>query len=254
MKTEIQNLENKINELVLRMNNAEETLTTNATNEINSMRSELEKLINEFDLLKIKLIDENSDEKIKEEDIEDIVSLIDEFINNFGTNNFSNQTFSSREIEDVELSINYNCEVELENATIDVEDYFCGNFSFDYDEFVQFVRESDNNNKLNLLKFIPRELFDLIEKVIDKSVRDIDTTISFRRFNDFECEMDSYNKKINVVEITIDSDEFINEFNEEFDFNRNDIAEIIQSYHNFQSEENLDTNSNHINTEKDDEV
>ena len=57
MKTEIQNLENKINALVIRMNNTEEALTTNATTEINSMRSELEKLINEFDLLKIKLQD-----------------------------------------------------------------------------------------------------------------------------------------------------------------------------------------------------
>ena len=48
MKTQFQNLENKINDLVVRMNNAEEKLTNNATNEINSLRSELEKLINEF--------------------------------------------------------------------------------------------------------------------------------------------------------------------------------------------------------------
>ena len=95
MKTEIQNLENKINALVIRMNNTEEALTTNATTEINSMRSELEKLINEFDLLKIKLQDEeNSDEKITEEDIEEIISLIEDFISNYGTNNFGMTRFA----------------------------------------------------------------------------------------------------------------------------------------------------------------
>ena len=243
MKTEIQNLENKINALVIRMNNTEEALTTNATTEINSMRSELEKLINEFDLLKIKLQDEeNSDEKITEEDIEEIISLIDDFISNYGTNNFGRESFNGRDIDDVELSVNYSCEVELESATIDVEDYFCGNFSFDYDEFIQMVRESDNDNKSNLLKFIPRGLFDLIAEVIDKSVRDIDTSISFNRFDDFECEMNCY-KKIEVTEISIDGDEFINVFQNEFDFNRNDIEELIKNYHNFISEENSEENN-----------
>lgn len=245
MKTEIQNLENKINKLVMRMNNAEETLTTNATNEINSMRSELEKLINEFDLLKIKLLEENldknSDLKITKKDIEEIISLIDEFITDYGTNNFDEVLFSSVDIDDVELSVNYSCEVELESATIDVQDYFCSSFTFDYDEFVQMVSKSDSN-KLFLLNFMPRELFDLIAEVIEKSVRDIDTSITFNTFNDFECEMDCY-KKINVKDISIYSDEFINVFQNEFDFDENEIEEIIMNYHNFISEENSEENN-----------
>jgi hypothetical protein len=103
-----------------------------------------------------------------------------------------------------------------------------------------------------------RELFELITEIFETSVRKIDTSISFRRFEDFECEMDSY-KKIEVTEVTIDSDEFVQIFNDEFDFDRNDIEDIIKNYHNFKSEdddsddnseENSDDNSEENNSEE----
>jgi hypothetical protein len=243
MNTQIQNLENKINDLVVRMNNAEETLKTNATTEINSMRSELQKLITEFNLLKIKMQDENSDDAITQEMIDSLIDLIDEFITDCGTEYFRTETFSGSDIDDVELSVNYSCEVELENATIDVSDYFCSNFSFEYDGFLRWIDQNRNTTETILLvKLMTRELFELITEIVDSSVRKIDTSISFRRFEDFECEMDSY-KKIDVTDVTIDSDEFVRVFNDEFDFDRNDIEDIIKNYHNFKSEDNSDDNS-----------
>jgi hypothetical protein len=257
MKTQINDLEKKINDLVLRMNNAD-SLTENATTEINSLRSELEKVISEFNSLKIKM-HENSDDAITQEMIDSLVDLIDEFITDCGTENFRTETFSGCDIDDVDLSINYHSEIELENATIDINDYFCSNFSFEYDRFIQWINDFRNTEEtIKLSKLMSRELFELITEIFDSSVRKIDTSISFRRFEDFECEMDSY-KKIEVTEVTIDSDEFVQIFNDEFDFDRNDIEDIIKNYHNFKSEdddsddnseENSDDNSEENNSEE----
>jgi hypothetical protein len=243
MNTQFQNLENKINDLVLRMNNAEETLTTNATTEINSLRSELQKLINEFDLLKIKMQEGNSDETITQEMIDSLIDLIDEFIKDCGTEYFRTETFSGSDIDDYDLTLNYSCEVELENATIDINDYFCSNFSFEYDRFIQWINDFRNTDEtIKLAKLMSRELFELITEIIDTSVRNIDTSITFSQVDDFECEMDSY-KKIEVTEVTIDSDEFRRTFKNDFDYNTSDIEDIIKNYHNFKSEDDSDDNS-----------
>ena len=243
MNTQFQNLENKINDLVVRMNNAEVTLKKNATSEINSMRDELQKLINEFDLLKLKMKEENSEETIDQEMIDSLVTLIDEFIDECGTNKFYSQSFSGGEIDDVELSINYNCEVEIESATIDINDYFCEHFSFEHNNFLMWMdnRMKGGGNEL-LIKLMPFELFELISDIIHTSVRNIDTSINFSRFDDFECEMDSY-KKIEVTDITIDSDELERQFKNEFDFDRDDIENIIKNYHNFKPEEISEENN-----------
>ena len=231
MKTQINDLENKINDLVVRMNNAEETLTNNATNEINSLRSELEKLINEFDLLKIKMQDENSDVTITQEMIDSLIKLIDDFITNECIDDFNNATFDDRQIENVELSVDWNNNLSLEKASVEVFDYFTSSFCFDYEDFTKFIEIM----KMNLIKFISRELFELISEIIHKSIKDIETEITFENFNDFECEL-SYDKTINVTEVIIDSSQFINHFEKHFDFNRTDIEDIIKNYHNFKSE------------------
>jgi hypothetical protein len=250
MNTQINDLEKKINELVMRMNNAETSLRENATNEIQSLRDELQKLITEFNLLKIKMQEgENSDATITEDDIESLINLIDSFISDCATNNFSSETFYNRNIDDVELSIGYTCEVELESATIDVDDYFCENFSCDYDDFIKYVDRAGLDEYGFLVKFITKELFELINEIIETSVRNIDTSVSFSRFEDFECEMDSY-KKIEVTEITIDGDELSTQFTNEFDFDRTDIENIIKNYHNFKSEDNSDENSDENNSEE----
>lgn len=233
MITEIKVLENKINDLVVRMNNAE--LTNNATNEINSLRSELEKLINEFDLLKIKMQDENSDVTITQEMIDSLIKLIDDFITNECIDDFNNATFDDRQIENVELSVDWNNNLSLEKASVEVFDYFTSSFCFDYEDFTKFIEIMNSREKSNLIKFISRELFELISEIIHKSIKDIETEITFENFNDFECEL-SYDKTINVTEVIIDSSQFINHFEKHFDFNRTDIEDIIKNYHNFKSE------------------
>jgi hypothetical protein len=238
MNTQITNLENKINDLLVRMNNAD-SLTENATTEIQMMRSELEKLITEFNLLKIKM-QENSEEKITQEVIDDLMRLIDDFITDCGTEDFRGESFS--DINDCDLSINYNCEVEIDSVTIDVEDYFCTHFSFDYDRLLSWLESSRIEEKRELIKFIPIELFELITEIVDTSVRNIDTDISFRNISDFECEMDSY-KKIEVTEVTIDSSELSNVFTDEFDYSTDDIENVIKEFHNFQDEENSEENN-----------
>jgi hypothetical protein len=231
------------------MNNAEKSLTENATTEINSMRSDLEKLINEFDLLKIKMREENSDEKITEENIEAIIRLIDDFITDYSTNGFRDETFSGREIDDVSLSVNYSCEVELDGATIEVDSYFVHNFNFYYDEFCNWIKNTKGEEENELLKFIPFELFELITEIVDKSVRDIDTSITFRKFENFECEMDSY-RTIQVTEVTIRYDEFIDHFESNFDFDSNDIENTIKEFYNFKEEESDEDNSDENNSEE----
>lgn len=249
MKKEIQNLENKINDLVVRMNNAEETLTKIGTTEINSLRSELQKLITEFDLLKIKMQEENSDEVITQEMIDSLIDLIDDFIKNCGCEHFQDESFSH--IEEYDLSINYSCEVELDSVTIDVDDYFCSKFSFDYERFIRWIEEYNEEtisvgdkviDSFKVRKFMSRELFELIAEIIDTSVRNINTSISFTTIDDFECEMDSY-KKVEVTEVTIDYNEFCSVFTDEFDYDTSDIEDIIKNYHNFKSEDDSEDDS-----------
>ena len=242
MKTQINDLENKINDLVVRINNAEENLTNNVTTEINSVRDELQQLINQFELLKSQMKEENSDATITEDDIEAMINLIDSYISDCGTKNFFNETFINRDIDDVELSIGYNCEVELESATIEVDDYFCSNFSFEYDKFIKYVDNAGLDEEGFLVKYLTRELFELISEVINTSVRNIDTSISFNKFEDFECEMDSY-KKIDITEVSIDGQEFCEQFTNEFDFDRNEIENIIKNFHNLKSEEVSEENN-----------
>ncbi len=241
MKTQINDLENKINDLVVRINNAEEKLTNNVTTEINSVRDELQQLIKQFELLKNQMQEENSDATITQDDIESMINLIDSYISDCGTKNFSNENFYGNCIEDVELSIGYNCEVELESATIDVDDYFCSNFSFEYDNFIKYVDNAGLDDGF-LVKYLTRELFELITEIINTSVRNIDTSISFNKFDDFECSMDSY-KKIEVTDISIDSQEFCEQFSNEFDFDRGDIENIIKNFHNLKSEEVSEENN-----------
>lgn len=251
MNTQINDLEKKINDLITRLNDTEGTLRENGTNEITKLRHELQDLINEFYLLKAKIenenSEENSDQKIDQEMIDSLVTLIDEFIDECGTNKFYSQSFSRGEIDDVELSINYDCEVEIESATIDINDYFCEHFSFEHNNFLMWMdnRMKGGGNEL-LIKLMPFELFELISDIIHTSVRNIDTSINFSRFDDFECEMDSY-KKIEVTDITIDSDELERQFKNEFDFDRDDIENIIKNYHNFKSEEISEENNSEEN-------
>ena len=193
MKTQINDLEKKINDLIARVNDTDGTLRENATNEINSIRTELQGLINEFNLMKLEIQNENSDVTITEEDIEELIDVIDSYITEWGTTDFYSESFSGGDIDDVELSINYSCEVELERATIDVQDYFCSNFKFDYDNFINNYLPNIMKSeywKERLIKLTTQELFKLISEIIYQSVTNIDTSISFSRFDDFECDVD----------------------------------------------------------------
>lgn len=246
MNTQIFNLETKINELVMRMNNAETSLKENATNEINSLRNELNDLINQFDELKIKMLSENSDEKITEEIIEELIQLIDSFIKERGKRYFRGESFSGNDIEDYDLAINYSCEVEIQQATINLGNYFCGNFSFKFEDFIQYVDNAGLDEYQQLTKYLPEELFNLMVDVVEQSVSDICTSITFDNLEDFECEI-NYSKKIEVTDITIDSNELKDKFDDEFEFPEDDICTIIKSYHNFSdtysSDDNSDDNS-----------
>ena len=249
MKTQFQNLENKINELVMRMNNAEETLTNNATTEINSLRSELQKLINEFDLLKIKMQEGNSDEEITEEIIEELIQLIDSFIKEKGKKYFRGESFCGNDIEDYDLAINYSCEVEIQQATINLGNYFCSNFSFKFEDFIQYVDSAGLDEYQQLIKYLPEELFNLMVDVIEQSVSDICTSITFDNLEYFECEI-NYSKKIEVTDVQIDSNELKDKFDDEFEFPEDDICSIIKQYHNFKSEDDSEENNSEDNSEE----
>ena len=237
MKTEVQNLENKINDLIIRVNNAEGTLKENQTNEIQSLRDELQKVIDEFKVVKSKVENENSDKnsdvKITIELADELASLIDSFVSN---NCFNPRYLGSRNINDVELSINYDQEVELERATIDVEDYFVENFSFDFDELIEFTTTYSNGIFAELKKYLTRELFNIIADVLIVQVRDIDTSVQIDRFEDFDVEIDHY-KRLEVTEVSINGDELQEIFAEEFDFGENQYQLLIYNYFNLSEED-----------------
>ena len=246
MNTQINDLETKINELVMRMNNAETSLKENATNEINSLRNELNDLINQFGELKIQMLSENSDEKLTEEIIEDLVRLIDSFIKETGKRYFRDETFSSSDIDDYDLRINYSCEVEIEQATINIRDFFTRNFSFKFEDFINYVDKAGMDEYQQLTKYLPEELFNLMVDVVEQSVYEIDTSPTFDNIEDFECEL-MYSKKLEVTDITIVSYDLKEKFDDEFQFPEDDINSIIKAYHNFSdtysSDDNSDENS-----------
>ena len=237
MKTEIKNLENKINDLIIRVNNADGTLKENQTNEIQSLREGLQKVVDEFYLLASKVENENSDKnsdvKITIELADELASLIVTFVSN---NCFNPRYLGSRNVNDVELSINYDQEIELERATIDVEDYFVENFSFDFDKLIEFTETYSNGVFAELKKYLTTDLFNIIADVLIVQVRDIDTSVQIDRFEDFEVDLDHY-KRLEVTEVTINGDELQEIFSQEFDFGENEYQLLIYNYYNLSEED-----------------
>lgn len=229
MNTEIQNLEQKIDALVMRMNNAEDVLNENATKEINLLRTDLQKLIDEFDLMKSKMQSNNSEQKISREDIEKLADLIVSYGVDGTTNEFSGETFT--DIDDCKFSINYDSIVDLDYATINVHSYFCDNVDFTIEGLTDYIKVSGQNNEY-LLKYISKELFDLVYDIFDDSVRDINTTITFNRIDDFECDFQSYDKRLELTEVTINADDLIESFTEDIEFEVDAIMGAIASLHN----------------------
>lgn len=233
MKTEIQNLEAKINDLNVRIQLAEKTLKENNDGEIQSLQNDLKSLVDEFKLLKSKIESENPKTKITIELANELASLIDSFVSN---NCFQARGLTSSNISDIELSINYDQEIELDRATIDVEDYFIDNFSFDFDELMEFATTYSNGVFADLKQYITTDLFEIIADVLRVQVRDIDTYLQIDRFEDFEIDLTHY-KRLEVNEVQINGDELEEKFSEEFDFGENEYQLLIYNYYNLSEED-----------------
>jgi len=231
MKTEFEIfLENKINELVMRMNNLE----VHTKDAVKSMRIELSGLVNEFYSLKNGV---DSKSKITDKDIKKIIDLINQFIDNFSLDRFEKEDFYTNEIEDFKLSLDSSVdEVILEVATINVGEYYIKNFIFTYDVFKNALSNSKDTN--DLIRFIPEELFDLISEVILKGLRETNTLITLNDFDKSDYQLRISSNKIAVYSINLSSTKLIEAFEKEFNFYRDDIENIIKMYHNFKSEEN----------------
>jgi hypothetical protein len=230
MKTKFEILENKINELVMRMNNLE----VHTKDAVKSMRIELGGLVNEFYSLKNGV---DSKSKITDKDIKKIIDLINQFIDNFSLDRFEKEDFYTNEIEDFKLSLDSSVdEVILEVATINVGEYYIKNFIFTYDVFKNALSNSKDTN--DLIRFIPEELFDLISEVILKGLRETKTLITLNDFDKSDYQLRISSNKIAVYSINLSSTKLIEAFEKEFNFYRDDIENIIKMYHNFKSEEN----------------
>jgi hypothetical protein len=230
MKKDFEILENKINELVMRMNNLE----VHTKDAVKSMRIELSGLVNEFYSLKNGV---DSKSKITDKDIKKIIDLINQFIDNFSLDRFEKEDFYTNEIEDFKLSLDSSVdEVILEVATINVGEYYIKNFIFTYDVFKNALSNSKDTN--DLIRFIPEELFDLISEVILKGLRETNTLITLNDFDKSDYQLKISSNKIAVYSINLSSTKLIEAFEKEFNFYRDDIENIIKMYHNFKSEEN----------------
>lgn len=225
MNTEIKNLEAKINELEMRINNAQDN---------DNLKLDLNNLINEFKELKTKILNEET--TIDSEKIEDLSEIISQYITECASKKFRNETYSQYDIDNVEFWVNYDSEIELESATINIKDYFQEYVIFNYDQFKRFLNENSKytETQKQVIELIPTELFQLISEIIFKSVDEIDTNISFDNFEDFECDL-CY-KRIEVTSVDISSYEFEKKFFDDFDYDSKYIEDIIKLYHNLEEE------------------
>lgn len=230
MRKEIQNLENRINELWVRRNNAEETLSLNSLNsttEINSLRSELVKLMNEFDLLKSEMQEENLDATITEDDIHLYCDLIDDYIVKMGCRNFD--SVSLTDIIEATLNIEYDNRVVCENVKIEVNDYFIKYFELDFEKFNSWLDNNESGEFKHLIKFFKADLFDLIRQIVEVGIRQINTECDFY-IDDFECEI-NYNNEVEVISVIVDKTQLISVFLDNLDYDRKVIVGIIKDYH-----------------------
>lgn len=227
MNTEIKNLEAKINELEMRFNNAKDN---------DNLKLDLINLISEFQELKTKILNEEKT-TIDSETIEDLAETIGHYITECASKKFRNETYSQYDIDNVEFRVNYDSEIELESATINIKDYFQEYVIFNYDQFKRFLNENSKytETQKQVIELIPTELFQLISEIIFKSVDEIDTNISFDNFEDFECEL-CY-KRIEVTSVDISSYEFEKKFFDDFDYSSKHIEDIIKSFYDFKEEE-----------------
>ena len=224
MNTEIKNLEAKINELEMRINNAQDN---------DNLKLDLNNLINEFKELKTKILNEET--TIDSQTIEDLAETLGDYITDYSTKNFRSKSYSQYNIDDVELSVTYDSEIELQTATININEYFMESFIFNYDQFKRFLNDSKyKDTQIQVIQLIPIELFTSISEVIYKSVDEIHTRITFDNFDDFYCEL--YEKRIEITSVDIDSDELERKFFDDFDYSSKDIEDIIKSFYDFKEE------------------
>ena len=241
MNTQIFNIENKINELVMRMDNAEQGLKASTSQEINALRNELQDLIKQFNEVKNQLSDENSEVKITQEIIDDILAMVDEYINQKSLR-FSSASYCGNEIEDCDLRLNYSHEVELESVTINIGNYFIDKFYFDFNSFNNYFVNQEKDSQIELLKFVPEELFQLFNEIVEKEIANLDSVPNFCDIDDFECEI-GYGKRIDVTDVTIEMDAFLEVFNDNFSFPQEDLEIAFKQFHNLtDSDDNSEEN------------
>jgi hypothetical protein len=232
MNTQIKDLEKKIEELQLRSDKLTE-LFSNDSSEINSLKNDLAEVVKQLELIKKNSESKDDDLKLTIEEANELASLIDSFISQ---KCFNSSYFTHNDVDDVELTINYDLEIELESATIDVENYFIENFSFDKDSLLKFCSEHGHGVFAGLSKYITDGLFDIISEALDVEVKSVDTSVTIRRFDDFELELDSY-KRLSVYEVRVQGDELEEHFFNEFNFEESDLQTLIYNYFNLSEEE-----------------
>jgi len=237
MNSQLENLEVEIENLTNRLDDATKIV---AEEVISLIREELNKLKDEVaDLKKDEVADLKKDEKniaITIEDIDKIKELFLVYLDK-DCENFKTNSYSSYKIQNYEMSISYDNEIELNNATVDIGDYWQNCFNINFSSFVEYIINNGDNEAMQLqIKYLSYELFDLLREVVMKNIEDMSTVIEFNEFYDFEVELDSY-KKLEITEITISSDEFESVFNYNFDADDLDIENVIKNFYNYIDED-----------------
>jgi hypothetical protein len=244
MNTQIKDLEQKIEELHLRSDKLTELFSIDSS-EINSFKTDLADVVKQLELIKKNFESKDDDLKLTIEDANHLASIIDTFIKNHC---FDACYLTSNDADDVELSVNYDLEIELESATINVEDYFINNFSFDRDSLLTFVQHYSGGIFSELSKYITERLFNIISDAVDVEVRAVDTSVRFSRFDDFEVEL-SYSKKLEVTEVRVQGDELEEHFYNEFNLDESDIQSLIYTQFNLSDEDETEDSDEEENSE-----
>jgi hypothetical protein len=244
MNTQIKDLEKKIEELQLRSDKLTELFSIDSS-EINSFKTDLADVVKQLELIKKNCESKDDDLKLTIEDANQLASLIDSFICN---QCFDASYLTSNDANDIELSINYDLELCLENATINVEDYFINNFSFDRDSLSKFILNYSGGIFAELNKYITERLFDIISDAVDVELKAVDTSVRVSRFDDFEVEL-SYSKTLEVTEVRVDGEELEEHFFNEFNLDESDIQSLIYDCYNLSEEDETEDSDEEDNSE-----
>lgn len=170
---------------------------------------------------------------------DDLIEVLEKKIAKMSCDCFC-ESFNATYFNDFEFNVRYGTELELECATIDCDDYFrdfLPTSLFDNDDIESNLAHIESLKPI----FLNQELVNEIQEYLIKKMKDIDfTSISFDDFEEFEVNLNGTELQLESVDISCDNMQDV--FNHNFDFDTDEIVEIVGKYFNIVMDDEKENN------------